>query len=126
MAGGLDMGDDIGDDVGGEMPGAEGDMSMDDAAASESGGEDTSESEPLNEVFFNRLMQKTINEKKELKQNLMERTKHYQTLLINKINESKIKEEKELNVPLYTKNFLINEELNSIAKGLSKHINEKK
>jgi hypothetical protein len=56
----------------------------------------------------------------------MERTKHYQTLLINKINESKIKEEKELNVPLYTKNFLINEELNSIAKGLSKHINEKK
>lgn len=126
MAGGLDMGDDMGDDMGGEMPGAEGDMSMDDAAASESGGEDTSESEPLNEVFFNRLMQKTINEKKELKQNLMERTKHYQTLLINKINESKIKEEKELNVPLYTKNFLINEELNSIAKGLSKHINEKK
>lgn len=126
MAGGLDMGDDMGDDMGGEMPGAEGDMSMDDAAASEGGEEDTGGSEPLNEVFFNRLMQKTIKEKKDLMQNLMEKTKHYQNLLINKINESKIQEEKELNVPLYAKNFLINEELNSIAKGLGKHINEKK
>jgi len=126
MAGGLDMGDDMGDDMGGEMPGAEGDMSMDDAAASEGGGEDTGGSEPLNESFFNRLMEKTIKEKKDLRQNLMEKTKHYQNLLINKINESKIQEEKELNVPLYTKNFLINEELNSIAKGLGKHISEKK
>ena len=126
MPGGLDMGDDMGDDMGGEMPGAEGDMSMDDAAASEGGGEDSGETETLNEVFFNRLMQKTINDKEELKQNLMEKTKHYQNLLINKINESKIQEQKELNVPLYTKNFLINEELNSIAKGLNKHISEKK
>jgi hypothetical protein len=102
-------------------------MSMDDAAASEeaNSGADNA-SEPLNEVFFNRLMQKTINEKKELNQKLMEKTKHYQDLLLNKINESKLQEEKELNVPLYTKNFLINEELNSIAKGLGKHINEKK
>lgn len=126
MAGGLDMGDDMGDGMGGEMPGAEGDMSMDDAAASEGGEEDTGGSEPLNEVFFNRLMQKTIKEKKDLRQNLMEKTKHYQNLLISKINESKIQEEKELNVPLYAKNFLINEELNSIAKGLGKHISEKK
>lgn len=125
MPGGLDMGDEMDDDMGGEMPGAEGDMSMDDAAASE-GAESDSGTEPLNEIFFNRLMQKTINEKKELKKNLMERTKHYQTMLLNKINESKIQEEKELNVPLYTKNFLINEELNSMAKGLGKHINEKK
>lgn len=129
MPGGLDMGDDMdndmGDDMGGEMPGAEGDMSMDDAAASE-GADDGGGTEQLNEVFFNRLMQKTIKDKKELKQDLMEKTKHYQDLLISKINESKIKEEKELNVPLYAKNFLINEELNSIANGLNKHINEKK
>jgi hypothetical protein len=125
MPGGLDMGDDMGDDMGGEMPGAEGDMSMDDAAASE-GADDGGGTEQLNEAFFNRLMQKTIKDKKELKQDLMEKTKHYQDLLISKINESKIKEEKELNVPLYAKNFLINEELNSIANGLNKHINEKK
>lgn len=129
MPGGLDMGDDMGDNMGddmsGEMPGAEGDMSMDDAAASE-GADDGGGTEQLNEVFFNRLMQKTIKDKKELKQDLMEKTKHYQDLLISKINESKIKEEKELNVPLYAKNFLINEELNSIANGLNKHINEKK
>lgn len=125
MPGGLDMGDDMGDDMGGEMPGAEGDMSMDDAAESE-GADDGGGTEQLNEAFFNRLMQKTIKEKKDLRQNLMEKTKHYQNLLINKINESKIQEEKELNVPLYAKNFLINEELNSIAKGLGKHISEKK
>lgn len=131
MPGGLDMGGDLGGDLDGEMPGAEGDMSMDDAAASEeggdmSGGDEGGAPEPLSEVFFDRLMKKTINEKRQLKQNLMEKTKHYQNLLINKINEAKIQEKNELNVPLYTKNFLINEELNSIADGLSKHLEDKK
>ena len=55
----------------------------------------------------------------------MERSKHYQQLLVNKITENKQKEKDELNVPLYEKSFLINKELDSIAKGLGKHINEK-
>ena len=127
MPGGLDMGDDMGDDMGGEMPGAEGDMSMDDAAASEMPeGDDAGGAEPLNEVFFNRLMKKTINEREQLRNVLLSRTKHYQQLLTNKLNEAKANEEAELNVPLYRKNFLINEELNSIAKNLGRHIGEKR
>lgn len=126
MPGGLDDGgldDDMGD---GDMAGAEGDMSMDDAADSESDTNDDSTPEPLAEMFFDRLMKKTINEQKTVKKSLMDKTKHYQQLLLNKINESKEKEKEELNTPLYTKNFLINEELNSIAKGLGKYINEEK
>lgn len=127
MAGGLDLGDDMGDDMGGEMSGAEGDMSMDDAAASEEADtNESSESEPLNEVFFNRLMKKTINEQKRVKRDLMNKTRHYQDLLLKKLNEGKEREMEELNTPLYTKNFLVNEELNSIAKGLEKHISEEK
>lgn len=126
MPGGLDDGgldDDMGD---GDMAGAEGDMSMDDAADSESDTNDDNTPEPLAEMFFDRLMKKTINEQKTVKKSLMGKTKHYQQLLLNKINESKEKEKEELNTPLYTKNFLINEELNSIAKGLGKYINEEK
>jgi hypothetical protein len=126
MPGGLDMGDDMGDDTGGEMPGAEGDMSMDDAAASEGADEDTGGAEPLNEVFFNRLMKKTMNEREQIKKDIFARTKHYQQMLANKLNETKTLEKEELNVPLYRKNFLINEELNSIANNLNKHIEEKK
>ena len=127
MAGGLDLGDGMGDDMGGEMSGAEGDMSMDDAAASEEADtNESSESEPLNEVFFNRLMKKTINEQKRVKRDLMNKTRHYQDLLLKKLNEGKEREMEELNTPLYTKNFLVNEELNSIAKGLEKHISEEK
>lgn len=126
MPGGLDDGG-LDDDMGnGDMAGAEGDMSMDDAADSESDTNDDSTSEPLAEMFFDRLMKKTINEQKTVKKNLMDKANHYQQLLLNKINESKEKEKEELNTPLYTKNFLINEELNSIAKGLGKYINEEK
>jgi hypothetical protein len=126
MAGGLDDGG-LGDDMGGDMAGAEGDMSMDDAAASEGAGPDAEgdDNETLNEVFFDRLMKKTINERKQIKEDLMERSKHYQQLLVNKITESKQKEKDELNVPLYEKSFLINKELDSIAKGLGSYINEK-
>ena len=127
MAGGLDLGDGMSDDMGGEMSGDEGDMSMDDAAASEEADtNESSESEPLNEVFFNRLMKKTINEQKRVKKDLMNKTRHYQDLLLKKLNEGKEREMEELNTPLYTKNFLVNEELNSIAKGLEKHISEEK
>ena len=126
MPGGLDDGG-LGDDMGGEMPGAEGDMSMDDAAASESGDDSDGESaEPLNEIFFDRLMKKTINEQKAVKKDLMAKTKHYQDLLLKKVNEAKERERQELNTPLYKKSFLVNEELNSIAKGLEKHISEEK
>lgn len=125
--GGLDMGG----DMEGDMSGSEGDMSMDDAAASETGesNNDVSDSNALNEVFFNRLMKKTINEQKSLKANALEmsvaRAKRYQKLLSERYDKAKNDEQNELNVPLYQKTFLVNEELNSIAKNLSAHIDEK-
>ena len=124
MAGGLDDGG-LGDDMGGDMAGAEGDMSMDDAAASEGAGPEGGDDGQLSEAFFDRLMKKTINERKLLKEELLAKSKHYQDLLVRKVNESKEKEREELNVPLYEKSFLINRELNSIAEGLGKHINKK-
>lgn len=126
MAGGgmAGSGMDMEDDTGGDMVGAEGDMSMDDAAATE-GADTGGDTEQLAEVFFDRLMKKTITEQKNLRNNIMERGKHYQQLLLNKVNESKINEERELNVPIYRKNFLVNEELNSIAEGLDAYITEK-
>lgn len=124
MAGGLDDGG-LGDDMGGDMAGAEGDMSMDDAAASEGADSEGGDSEPLAEAFFDRLMQKTIKERKLIKEDLLARSKHYQDLLISKVTENKQKEKDELNVPLYEKNFLVNRELDSIAKGLGTYITEK-
>lgn len=131
MAGGFDMGGDMGD-MEGDMSGADGDMSMDDAAASEGVGGDSDSGDtggetsgPLAEAFFDRLMKKTINEQAAVKRDIMERTKHYQTLLVNKLNENKTHEKQELNVPIYKKNFFVNEELNSIAKNIDDYINEK-
>ena len=124
MAGGLDDGG-LGDDMGGDMAGAEGDMSMDDAAASEGADGESEDNEPLAEGFFDRLMKKTIKERQLIKEDILARSRHYQDLLINKVTESKQKEREELNVPIYEKNFLINRELDSIAKGLGTYITEK-
>lgn len=124
MPGGLDDGG-LGDDMGGDMAGAEGDMSMDDAAASEEADGESGDNEPLAEGFFDRLMKKTIKERQLIKEDILARSRHYQDLLINKVTESKQKEREELNVPIYEKNFLINRELDSIAKGLGTYITEK-
>jgi hypothetical protein len=124
MPGGLDDGG-LGDDMGGDMAGAEGDMSMDDAAASEGADGESGDNEPLAEGFFDRLMKKTIKERQLIKEDILARSRHYQDLLINKVTESKQKEREELNVPIYEKNFLINRELDSIAKGLGTYITEK-
>ena len=124
MAGGLDDGG-LGDDMGGDMAGAEGDMSMDDAAASEGADGESGDNEPLAEGFFDKLMKKTIKERQLIKEDILARSRHYQDLLINKVTESKQKEREELNVPIYEKNFLINRELDSIAKGLGTYITEK-
>jgi hypothetical protein len=124
MPGGFDDGG-LGDGMDGEMTGAEGDMTMDDAVASEGGDDGDAGGEPLNEIFFDRLMKKTINERNNIKNDLMSRTKRYQTLLINKITENKQVEKDALNVPLYKKNFLVNKELDSLAKDLGVYLTEK-
>lgn len=124
MPGSFDDGG-LGDDTGDNISGTEGDMSMDDAVDSEKDDLENTDSEQLSEAFFDRLMKKTINERRLIKEELLTKSKHYQDLLVKKVNESKQKEREELNIPLYEKSFLINKELNSIAKGLDKHINKK-
>jgi hypothetical protein len=42
------------------------------------------------------------------------------------LNKDKTKEKQETNIPLYTKNFLINTELNNIAEELNNKMKNKK
>lgn len=126
--GGAPMGDMGGGDdaAGGAEAGAEGDMDMGDAAAMESGGADAGGGDTLAESFMNRLLKKTIKETKTLQEEHMARVKHYQAMLTERRKIDKENERKELNVPIYEKNFLINEELNSIANSLNTKLNEEK
>ena len=100
-----DFGGDMTGDMEGEMSGAEGEMSMEDAVASE-----TPNDEPLMEDFSTKLFNKTLKSTKDL------------------LNEHNIKNKKltnSNNFELFDKNFLINEELNNIAKELNEKLNKK-
>jgi hypothetical protein len=100
-----DMEGDMDGDMEGEMSGAEGEMSMEDAVASE-----TPNDEPLMEDFSTKLFNKTLKSTKDL------------------LNEHNIKNKKltnSNNFELFDKNFLINEELNNIAKELNEKLNKK-
>lgn len=125
--GGMDLGMD--GDTGGDMSGMEGDMSMDDALATEEGGTDGGAEggmdggEPLMESFDNKLFNKVLNKSKKENYNGV---KYYQNLLMEHLNKDKTKEKQETNIPLYTKNFLINTELNNIAEELNNKMKNKK
>ena len=125
--GGMDLGMD--GDTEGDMSGMEGDMSMDDALATEEGGteggtEDGMDGgEPLMESFDNKLFNNVLNKSKKENNNGV---KYYQNLLMEHLNKDKTKEKQETNIPLYTKNFLINTELNNIAEELNNKMKNKK
>ena len=113
MGGGMDLGgDDM--DMDGDLSGAEGDMSMGDAAA-EAGGDTGGETSapPMNENLYKRLLKKSLNEQKSYKEQLIEH--------LVKDQQSEVEK---LNVPIYEKTFLINEELNSIANNLQNRIDK--
>ncbi len=124
---GMDMGSDMGSDTGdldmeegnGDIDGAEGTESMEDTANAES-------APPLQEAFFNRLLEKTINERKKHEEDFFTKSKYYQQKIKDKLNESQKEYNEQLNCPLYKENFLINEELNSIAKNLEEKIKKDK
>lgn len=124
--GGMDLGMD--GDTEGDMSGMEGDMSMDDALATEEGGteggtEDGMDGgEPLMESFDNKLFNNVLNKSKKENNNGV---KYYQNLLMEHLNKDKTKEKQETNIPLYTKNFLINTELNNIAEELNNKMKNK-
>lgn len=107
--GGAPMGDMGGDDMGGadmggaDMSGADGSMDMGDAAAMEGG--DAGAPPLMENVFRDKLFKKTLAERKQHSFHADE------------------EENAGNNVPLYEKNFLVNEELNSISTQLQ-HIIE--
>lgn len=113
MGGGMDLGGaDM--DMDGDLGGAEGDMSMGDAAA-EAGGDTGGDmsAPPMNENLYKRLLKKSLNEQKSYKEQLIEH--------LVKDQQSEVEK---LNVPIYEKTFLINEELNSIANNLQNRIDK--
>lgn len=130
--GDMDMGG-MDDGLGADMTGADGSMDMGDAASMEGdlGGGDTGatdlgggDTQPLNEMFMNRLFNKTLQEKRKLHLEHQEKIKHYQDLLTEHLERDQKEIKDELQVPLYEKNFLINEELNSIAQNLKEKMNK--
>lgn len=118
--GGLDFGSDMGEEP--EM-GEEGEMDMDMAA--EEGGAPMGGDVPIGEAVLRKTSQKINEQKKIIKKNLMERSKHYQDLLVKRLAERKRDTITETlhKTDLYNKTFLINEELNNISDNLNSLVN---
>ena len=127
MGGGdLDFGDN-GEDMGEDM-GAEGEMDMD-MAAQENGATDLSQGDNnapgpnLADSIIRNIKRNVLNEKKRVKTNLIERSKHYSDLLTERLLKQE-KEKKEVKtVEIYDKAFFLNEEMNNL-KGQLEKMNE--
>lgn len=122
------------EDIGGEEMdnGQEGEMDIENAANEDNGGVEGQQPEQANENLGSRYMKKllteTLRKQKKISLDLQRREKHYTELLKKKINEERIEKEKKDNVeriPLLNKNFLINEELDSLQKQLNEFTKKK-
>ena len=122
------------EDIGGEEidNGQEGEMDIENAANEDNGGIEGGQPEQANENLGSRYMKKllteTLRKQKKISLDLQKREKHYAELLKKKINEERIEKEKKDNVeriPLLNKNFLINEELDSLQKQLNEFTKKK-
>ena len=122
------------EDMGGEEidNGQEGEMDIENAANEDNGGIEGGQPEQANENLGSRYMKKllteTLRKQKKISLDLQKREKHYAELLKKKINEERIEKEKKDNVeriPLLNKNFLINEELDSLQKQLNEFTKKK-
>ena len=118
------------EDTAGDDMGAEGEMDMNDAVGEEEamgganpeegGGE---ENTPMGETQMKKMLKNMLNEQKSI--NNGKRSKHsrkgFADLLMKKITEEKQTEQSRTeNIPILDNNFLINEDLNNIAKELDK------
>ena len=126
--GDLDFGDE-GEDMGEEM-GAEGEMDMN-MAAQENGATDLSQGgnesnvpgPNLADSLMRNMKRNVLNEREQVKANLIERSKHYSNLLSERLLKQE-KEKKEVRkVEIYDKAFFLNEEMNNL-KGQLEKINE--
>ena len=116
--GGMDFSEDNGE----VESGNEGEIDMDTAVDQESDGEPQTNdnSSNLGEMFTRKINKKINNRKKVLREDLLKKSKHYENLLLKRLNEYSLNEKSENveNIPLYNKTFLINEELDSISQEL--------
>jgi primase-polymerase (primpol)-like protein len=100
-------------------------MDMGDAADMESA-DGSDEGNTLAESFMNRLLAKTLNDKKAVLGEHMDKVKHYQALLAKRREKDEFMKSEHENVPLLDKAFFVNEELDSITKGLQTKISSTK
>ena len=124
--GDMDFGDDVPPDTMGDeaQMGEEGEMSMADAAAEDTAG-DVGAAPPMPNESLSRLLKNVINEQHEAQKYLMEGGKQYSKMLKEQRTKDQTKEENIIEtIPLYNKNFFINEELDSISKELDKIVND--
>jgi len=118
---------DFGDEEG-EETGSEGEMDMNTAAEEEGadmgGGEETEETKPttstMGETYMRNMLKNIIDEQREMQKDIVRKSKKYTGKLAERKNKYyKEKNRINENVPIYQKNFLINEDLNSMIKQLS-------
>ena len=118
---------DFGDEDG-EETGSEGEMDMNTAAEEEGAdmgnGEETEEAEPttstMGETYMRNMLKNIIDEQREMQKDIVRKSKKYTGKLVERKNKYyKEKNRINENVPIYQKNFLINEDLNSMIKQLS-------
>ena len=122
---------DIGmEDTAGDDMGAEGEMGMNDAvgeeeamggASPEEGGGE--ENTPMGETQMKKMLKNMLNEQKSINNGKRSKRsrKGFADLLMKKITEEKQTEQSRTeNIPILDNNFLINEDLNNIAKELDK------
>lgn len=120
---------DFGDETGGEETGEEGEMDMNAAANEMGGGEEGNSNDneapteetatpPMGESFMRNMLKNIINEQRELQKDIASKSKKYTDRLIERRKQYQNKNRVNENVPIYQKNFLINEDLNSMIKQL--------
>lgn len=120
---------DFGDETDGEETGAEGEMDMNAAANEMGGGEEGNGNDneapteetatpPMGESFMRNMLKNIINEQRELQKDIASKSKKYTDRLIERRKQYQNKNRVNENVPIYQKNFLINEDLNSMIKQL--------
>ena len=118
---------DFGDEEG-EETSSEGEMDMNTAAEEEGAdmgnGEKTEEAEPttstMGETYMRNMLKNVIDEQREMQKDIVRKSKKYTGKLVERKNKYyKEKNRINENVPIYQKNFLINEDLNSMIKQLN-------
>lgn len=116
-----------------DIEGAEGEMSMDQAAAeaadanAEGSGGDGGGMEMLSEAILNRKLKQLKDRKKVLQKDSVERARIISEKLIRKVNEKKtMEEERYKKIPLFDKSFFVNEELDAMSKHLEAFLKERK